>query len=158
MRHVEDKSETAKTEDKVERKQRRRKRDFEDVGPLGGIIKDPGYHYYWAVDGDLTKPGNVHRLTHEDDYDIVTPKQAGIEGDEGSVVRRPADKQGLTYHYLLRKPIEYYNEDMDTRCKKNMKGLEGAAIRKSLEGNNKDIQEFQSLQMNQQKIVDSSKI
>lgn len=149
-RDVEVKAEEVKVEEA--KKPRRRKRVFENLGPLGGVPKLDGYRLYWAMDGDERKPDRVQRLTHMDDYDFVTPSELGLLDHEGKpltggTVTRSAGN-GKTY-YLLKKPIDYHTADVEEKVRRNMKGVHDIAKEKTLDTGNGDISEFSSLKINE---------
>lgn len=99
----------------AETRERRRRRvaSSDSQGPLG-LDKsklDKGYHHHWLND----KPGRIHKMTVQDDYDIVTdPDLAPEINAEGAGVRRLVGTNpdgSPLYSYLCRKPIEYYKAD-----------------------------------------------
>ena len=77
------------------------------------IEQDPNYRYYWALD----KPGRIERLTQYDDYDFVVDDSVASDDRNtggGKRIERHGgtDKWGNPQrHFLLRKPIEYHQED-----------------------------------------------
>lgn len=103
----------------LENKPRRRKSSLKNLGPLGTTPEIPGYRTYWAIDGDPRRPNRIHNLTTLDDYDRVTPEEAGglpVEIDAGHGMK----------HILLKKPMEYHLEDTERRVKENMDKIYGA--------------------------------
>ena len=97
---------TAKELTKTKRR-RRNNIDGSMRGKLGIDTSklDPSYHYRWAED----RPGRLNELTKQDDYDVVeNSKEAHDSVGDGSEIRRPSGTHGMV---LLRKPIEFFNED-----------------------------------------------
>lgn len=90
-----------------ETKQRRRRR--EGMGPERNLKltipdKDPDYEYRWVNN----RPGRVHQLTKNDDWDVA-PEQNGP--GLGTVGERTVDKSTGEQAILLRKRKEFYDED-----------------------------------------------
>ena len=109
-----------------ERKRRRRRSDL----TIGRNLKlgldttqlDQDYEYRWVND----RPGRVHALTMQDDWDVVTREEIGeadgssdLNKGSGTGVERVVSEIDGMRAVLLRKPKEYYQED---------KGKEQAAI------------------------------
>jgi hypothetical protein len=72
------------------------------------FANDKEHAYYWANDDN----SRIEDLTVRDDWDICT--LSGHEAGEGDKVRRQVGtkKTGeALYAYLLRKPMDYYEED-----------------------------------------------
>lgn len=117
------------TETKTKRV-RRRKRVFQDVGPLGGIDEIPGYRLYWALEGDARKPNRVQRLTHEDDYELVSPSELGLTDNQGNPLEGTSvtrEDMGGRRFYLLKKPMEFHLEDTEEKVRRNMATVKGNA-------------------------------
>ena len=95
-------------------KSQRRRRS--DSGAAAGLklhvpedMKDKNFEYRWVND----RPGRVHQLTKQDDWDIVStdrPDQLTAAA-EGSVMRRAVDKATGDSAVLLRKPMQYHEAD-----------------------------------------------
>lgn len=100
------------------RQNRPRRRQYEENGPLYIANPDPNYQYYWAMDFAENGP-KVQRLLNRD-WEFVTTDDnleigSGFEyevKDVGSVYRVPADQSGQRYHFLMKIPKEWYEEDM----------------------------------------------
>lgn len=93
---------------RVEEVQQRRRRR-EGMGPernlkLAVPDKDPNYEYRWVNN----RPGRVHQLTKNDDWDVA-PEQNGP--GLGTIGERTVDKTTGEQAILLRKPKEFYDED-----------------------------------------------
>lgn len=70
---------------------------------------DANFEYRWVND----KPGRVHQLTVQDDWDIVStdrPDQL-TSAAEGSVMKRSVDKLTGDNAVLLKKPRPYFEAD-----------------------------------------------
>ena len=71
--------------------------------------KDPNYEYRWIND----KPGRVHRMTQQDDWDLVKNDEfdrSEEEASSGTSMERVVDRSG-TKAILVRKPKDYYEAD-----------------------------------------------
>jgi hypothetical protein len=90
--------------------------------PLGGFRNiltlentNPNFHYFWAVD-DSELGTEITRLRYAG-YEFVRKEEKILVGeaqvyqteDVGSLIRVPAG--GGKYHYLMRIPLEWYEED-----------------------------------------------
>lgn len=92
--------------------QRRRRRDDLSFGRLRNLDvenKDPSYEYRWINDD----PGRVHKLTVQDDWDVVTADGPTHDKDKGvgSGIERIVDKATGKRAILVRKLKEYYVAD-----------------------------------------------
>lgn len=98
-----------------ETKSERRRRA--DSGVVQGLklhvpedMKDTeNFEYRWVND----RPGRVHQLTVQDDWDVVStdrPDQLTAAA-EGSVMRRSVDKTTGDNAVLLKKPRKYFEAD-----------------------------------------------
>jgi len=111
-------------------RERRRKRQTHRSGPLSGIPELSGYHMHWFIEGDPSKPDNIHNKHVNDDYEFVTYEELGLEipkhkdsnGERGQYVTRSAGTSGQTF-YLMKKPEEYYKADMDELVKINNENM-----------------------------------
>lgn len=99
--------------DEVKNERRRRA----DTGSAIGLklhvpedMKDTAnFEYRWVND----RPGRVHQLTVQDDWDVVStdrPDQLTAAA-EGSVMRRSVDKTTGDNAVLLKKPRKYFEAD-----------------------------------------------
>jgi hypothetical protein len=90
--------------------------------PLGGFRNiltlentNPNFHYFWAVD-DTELGTEITRLRYAG-YEFVRQNERVLVGeaqvyqteDVGSLIRVPAG--GGKYHYLMRIPLEWYEQD-----------------------------------------------
>lgn len=97
---------------------RRRKRGEHGRGRLKLKVPEmPGYYCRWGNDTGT----NLHDMTHDDDYDYVDKAEIGNDvgesgdgnSDIGSKVRVlvGSDENGPIYSYLMKKKLEYHNDD-----------------------------------------------
>ncbi len=72
-------------------------------------MKDSNFEYRWVND----RPGRVHQLTAQDDWDVVSTDRTDqlTAAAEGSVMRRAVDKATGDNAVLLRKRKEFYEAD-----------------------------------------------
>ena len=103
---------------KSRRGERRRKAGIHGRGRQKLSVPNlPGYFCYWAND-----VGNrLHDLTRDDDYDYVSKSEIGDHVGEsgdgntdlGTKVRVlvGTDDKGPIYAYLLKKRLDFYNDD-----------------------------------------------
>lgn len=99
---------TSAQPDRAEEVQKRRRRR-EGMGAERNLKlaipdKDPNYEYRWVNN----RPGRVHQLTKNDDWDVA-PEMNGP--GLGTVGERTVDKTTGEQAILLRKPKELYDED-----------------------------------------------
>lgn len=102
--------------DRVEEvKEQRRRRA--DSGASAGLklhvpadMKDEAnFAYRWVND----RPGRVHQMTKEDDWDVVSTERSDqlTAASEGSVMNRAVDKTTGEKAVLVRKPRNYFEAD-----------------------------------------------
>lgn len=80
------------------------------------FANDKDHAYYWANDDN----SRIEDLTVRDDWDKCTI--SGHEAGETDTVRRQVGTKkegGPLYAYLLRKPMEYYEEDKRKGAERN---------------------------------------
>jgi hypothetical protein len=115
---------------------RRRRRDLETKGPLyvAGVEKlQENFQLRWVEDGNERRPDRVHQMTVEDDYEPVSPDELGLTDWDGNplkekmVWRNSAGKR----MYLLKKPKEFYEEDLRAKVKRNDEKIKSTADEQS---------------------------
>ncbi len=85
------------------------------AGPLSIQNKDPNYRYYWELDSEVDGTKIERRL--QAGYVFCRPEENLVIGktsvykteNVGSIIRVPAGKGD--YHYLMRIPVEWYEDD-----------------------------------------------
>lgn len=85
--------------------------------------KDPSFHYHWFSDKNETGQ-RIHRAKMAG-YTFVTSEEVSV-GDSavfksanvGSIIRIPDGRSG-NYLYLMKLPIEWREEDLADRAKRN---------------------------------------
>ena len=94
------------------------------------LENDPNYRYYWLAD----RPGRVEQLTTHDDYDFVTDDETAADGRNTGLGKRIERHAGTDQfgnpvrHFLVRKPIEYHQEDQREKREERRKTM--AAIKR----------------------------
>jgi hypothetical protein len=99
--------------------ERRRRSDDQSVAGLKlhvrDDMKDPNFSYRWANE----RPGRIHQLTQQDDWDVVSTEDASqlTSASEGTVMRRSVDKATGEGAVLLRKRKDFYEADQKDKQK-----------------------------------------
>jgi hypothetical protein len=94
------------------------------------LENDPNFKYYWLAD----RPGRVEELTKHDDYDFVVDEEAAADGRNTGLGKRIERHAGIDQfgnpvrHFLVRKPIEYHEEDQREKRAERAKTM--AAIKR----------------------------
>lgn len=149
------KSEVVKTEVAIEAnehndktlKPRRRKKDFSNKGPLGGVRPDaiPGYHIRWILVDHPDKPNRFAEVCHNNDYEPVKPAEIGerdINGEliEGDTVTRANKGHGKMM--LVKIPLEFYEQDLKEKTKRNKTSVAASTTAKNVDGTTLDSGEL----------------
>lgn len=105
-------------QEQVQSERRRRSADQAIAGLKLHVredLKDPNFTYRWAND----RPGRIHQLTEQDDWDVVSTGDAGslTSASEGTVMRRSVDKATGEGAVLLRKRKDFYEADQKDKQK-----------------------------------------
>jgi len=104
---------------------------------LGVEGKDPFYHYYWAL--DTSEEGTQIMRLQNAGYNFVQSSEVKVSNTSvysaagiGSIVRVAAG-QG-SFHYLMKIPQEWYEQDMADIERKNKEAEQSIKVSETEEG------------------------